>query len=76
VAKILRGVMEEQGFKISDKATMLMLSKLGVNTQYVPGVKAYMEAQSKVLLRQHVINKLPDWNKLINRSLLKEATVA
>jgi NitT/TauT family transport system substrate-binding protein len=76
VAKILRGVMEEQGFKISDKATMLMLSKLGVNTQYVPGVKAYMEAQSKVLLQQHVIDKLPDWNKLINRSLLKEATVA
>lgn len=76
VAKILRGVMLAQGFKINDKATMLMLSKLGVNAQYVPGVKAYMEAQSKVLLQQHVIGNLPDWNKLINRSLLKRATAA
>lgn len=75
-AKILRGVMEAQGFKISDKATMLMLSKLGVNAQYVPGVKAYMDAQSKVLQQQHVIDKLPDWDKLLNRSLLQQAMVA
>jgi NitT/TauT family transport system substrate-binding protein len=76
VAKIIQSTMDAQGFKISDKAATLLVSKLGVNPQYVPQVKPYMEEQSKVLYDQDVISKLPDWSKLINTSLLKEAMVA
>jgi hypothetical protein len=35
-----------------------------------------MEEQSKVLFEQHVISKLPDWDKMINASLLQQALVA
>jgi NitT/TauT family transport system substrate-binding protein len=73
VAKILRGVMEEQGFKISDRATRLMLSKLGVDAEYIPGVNDYFSAQSKVLMQQHVISTMPNWDKLLNNSLLQQA---
>lgn len=76
VTKIIESTMAAQGFKISDKAATLLVSKLGVNSQYVPEVKSYMEEQSKVLYDQHVISRLPDWSKLINASLLKEAMVA
>ncbi len=75
-AKIIQSTMAAQGFKISDKAATLLVSKLGVNAQYVPQLPSYLEEQSKLLYDQHVIGKLPDWGKLINASLLKEAMVA
>ncbi len=75
-AKSIQAAMHAQGFELTDKTVTLMLSKLGVNAQYVPGFKAYMEAQSKVLMQQHKLRSLPDWDKLINQSLLKEAMVA
>jgi hypothetical protein len=53
-----------------------MLPKLGVNAQFVPGFKAYMEAQSKVLVQQHKLSEMPDWDKLIDTSLLSQAMAA
>ncbi len=62
--------------KLSDKMVDLMLPKLGVNAQFVPGFKAYMEAQSKVLVQQHKLSEMPDWDKLIDTSLLSQAMAA
>lgn len=76
VAKIIQATMQKHGFALSDKMVDLMLPKLGVNAQFVPGFKAYMEAQSKVLVQQHKLSELPDWDKLIDTSLLQQAMAA
>jgi ABC-type nitrate/sulfonate/bicarbonate transport system substrate-binding protein len=76
VGRIIQATMQKQGFALSDKMVDLMLPKLGVNAQFVPGFKAYMEAQSKVLVQQHKLSELPDWDKLIDTSLLSQAMAA
>jgi ABC-type nitrate/sulfonate/bicarbonate transport system substrate-binding protein len=76
VAQIVQAAMDAQGFKISDNAANLMIRKLGVTAEYRPGIKSYMEEQSKVLIKKHVIGTIPDWDKLLNHSLLEQAMVA
>ena len=64
---------KDQGFSVDDKIIKLMLSKIDVNPNYVPALKAYLDEESKTLVEQKKIAAVPDWNKLLNRDLLAAA---
>lgn len=64
---------KDQGFSVNDKIIGLMLSKIDVNPNYVPQLKAYLDGEAKDLLAQKKISAAPDWNKLLNRDLLAAA---
>jgi len=71
--KIVIDTFAKKGFKVSEKVVKLMLSKIDVNPEFKPELKDYLTNQSKVLMKQKKIAAIPDWDKLLNSSLLAEA---
>ena len=63
----------KKGFKVDENIIKTMLSKIDVNPDFKPELKAYLTNQSKVLMKQHKIAAVPDWNKLLNQGLLDAA---
>ena len=70
---IVLGHFQKQGFGINRKVIEVMLSKLDVNPDYVPGLTKYFADESSVLVKQHKIASAPDWSKLLDRQFLREA---
>lgn len=71
--QIVLSYFTKKGFTVNDKVMKLMLSKIDVNPNYVPALKAYLEAESATLVKQNKLSSAPDWNKLLNRELLAAA---
>lgn len=71
--KIVLEAFTKKGFKVSEKIVKLMLSKINVDPHFKPELKHYLVEQSKVLVKQHKISAVPDWDKLLNQSLLHAA---
>jgi ABC-type nitrate/sulfonate/bicarbonate transport system substrate-binding protein len=72
-AQIVRHYFNAQGFSVSHKVINLMLSKLNVDPDYVPGLKKYFTDESAVLLKQNKIAAMPDWNKMLDHRFLEKA---
>lgn len=64
---------KDQGFSVSDQVIKLMLSKIDVNPDFGPQLKAYLADESKTLMNQKKISAVPDWDKLLNGSVLTAA---
>lgn len=73
--RIVANHFKGQGFTISDQVVTLMLSKLDVNPEFSPALKDQFDAEAKVLVAEKKIDGVPDWNKLINNDLLRQAAV-
>jgi ABC-type nitrate/sulfonate/bicarbonate transport system substrate-binding protein len=73
-AQIVLKHFKDQGFSVSDAVIKLMLSKLDVNPDFTPGLKTYLEHESSLLIQQKNIEAMPDWDRLLNRDLLQQAT--
>jgi NitT/TauT family transport system substrate-binding protein len=71
--KIVLDQFAKKGFKVDETIIKLMLSKIDVNPDFKPELKKYLTAQSEVLMKQKKISAIPDWNKLLNQSLLDAA---
>ena len=71
--KIVLDAFAKKGFKVDEKIIKVMLSKIDVNPDFKPELKNYLTNQSKVLMKQHKIAEIPDWNKLLNQGLLDAA---
>lgn len=65
---------KDQGFTVTDPVIKLMLSKLDVNPNFSPGLIDYLNGESQALLQQKKIDAAPDWNKLLYRDLLQQAS--
>jgi NitT/TauT family transport system substrate-binding protein len=74
--QIVWNYFKNEGFDVSVKVIRLMLSKLDFNPNYVPALPAYLKEQSRELMKQNQIAKVPDWNGLLNRELLQQAMKA
>lgn len=74
--RIVWNYFGSEGLSVSDRVIRLMLSKLDFNPDYVSGLPAYLTEQSKELIRQNQLAKMPDWNRLLNRELLEQAIKA
>lgn len=64
---------KDQGFSVDDNVIKLMLSKIDVNPDFGPQLKAYLDEESKTLLDQKKISAIPDWNQRLNGSILSAA---
>jgi NitT/TauT family transport system substrate-binding protein len=64
---------KDQGFSVNDQVIKLMLSKIDVNPDLGPQLKAYLVDESKTLMAQKKISAIPDWDKHLNGSLLAAA---
>ena len=71
--KIVLESFTKKGFKVDENIIKTMLSKIDVNPEFKPELKKYMTEQSEVLVKQKKISAVPDWDKLLNQSLLKAA---
>lgn len=65
---------QHQGFSVNKAIIARMLSKFDVRPTITPAVSRYFEAQSKLLLKRRKIAAIPDWSKVLNRSLLAAAS--
>ncbi len=72
-AEIVFSFFKQQGFSVSEAVVKKMLSKLDVTPTYKPGLRAYLEDESKTLMQQKAITAMPDWGKLLNTDLMQEA---
>jgi NitT/TauT family transport system substrate-binding protein len=70
---IVLNFFKSKGFDVNEKIIKLMLSKIDVNPDFGPQIKSYLENQSKVLVAQKKIAAVPDWDKLLNGSILAAA---
>jgi aliphatic sulfonates family ABC transporter substrate-binding protein len=71
--QIVFAFFKAQGFSVSEAVVKRMLSKLDVTPTYKPGLRAYLEDEAKLLIKQRVIASMPDWGKMLNTELLQEA---
>lgn len=62
-----------QGFDVTPEVVGLMLSKLDVTTDYVPQLKDALTEEAKGMVAAGQLGAMPDWNKLLDSSLLEEA---
>lgn len=71
--KIVLNFFKKKGFDVNEKIIKLMLNKIDVKPDFGPQLKTYLVNQSKVLVSQKKIAAVPDWDKLLNESILKAA---
>lgn len=71
--RIVHAFFDQQGFKVSEAVIKRMLSKLDVETNFKPGLQAYLEEEANVLIKNKAIASMPDWGKILNGDLLQEA---
>jgi aliphatic sulfonates family ABC transporter substrate-binding protein len=64
---------KDKGFEVNEKVVSLMLSKIDVTPDFSPELTPYLTNESKILLQHDQISAMPDWDKLLNRSLLAAA---
>ncbi len=63
-----------QGYDTKEAVFKLMLTKLEVKPQYVPDLRQYLDDQAAVLVKGKQIASVPDWNKILDTSVLAQAT--
>ncbi|TAM90391.1 MAG: transporter substrate-binding domain-containing protein [Candidimonas sp.] len=73
VTNIILRHFTAQGYKITKPTIELMLSKLNVEPDYIPGLKKYLYDQCKVMVSQNQIQKIPDWDKIVTPKYLELA---
>ncbi len=72
-AQIVQAFFKNQGFEVSAAVVKRMLSKLDVETAFKPGLRAYLEDEANVLIKNKAIASMPDWGKILDAELLQEA---
>jgi ABC-type nitrate/sulfonate/bicarbonate transport system substrate-binding protein len=63
-----------QGYDTKEAVFKLMLTKLDVKPQYVPNLHQYLDEQTEVLVKEKQINGAPDWSRILDTSVLAQAT--
>jgi aliphatic sulfonates family ABC transporter substrate-binding protein len=72
--KIVWETFKAQGYDTKEAVFKLMLTKLEVKPGYVPDLRAYLDEQSAVLVKEKQIPQAPDWNRILDTSVLAQAT--
>jgi aliphatic sulfonates family ABC transporter substrate-binding protein len=75
-ARIVFDQFKAQGYDTKEAVFKLMLTKLEVKPQYVPNLKQYLDEQADVLVKEKQILSVPDWNRILDTSVLTQATKA
>ena len=72
--KIVWSQFKAQGYDTKEAVFKLMLTKLEVRPEYVPDLKQYLDEQADVLVKEKQIRAAPDWSKILDTSVLAQAS--
>lgn len=75
-AKIVQATFKAQGYDIQEAVFKRMLGKLDVKPDFAPELKAYLVEQAQILVKEKQISAVPDWDKLLDSSVLAQAQKA
>jgi aliphatic sulfonates family ABC transporter substrate-binding protein len=67
---------KSQGYDINEAVIKRMMNMLDVKPSYVPNLKEYLDEEAKVLLHNKQIARVPDWNRVLDATVLAQATKA
>jgi ABC-type nitrate/sulfonate/bicarbonate transport system substrate-binding protein len=74
-ARIVTEVFKQKGNDLSEKVIKTALDRLGVDPDFRPSLLPYLQTQAEVLVKEHKISAIPDWDKALDRNILKDARV-
>lgn len=73
-ARAVLNFYKSTGYTVKQEAIRKMLGKLDLNPDYVPQIKDYLMTESKLLLEKKQIAAIPDWDKVLDRSIMQSAS--
>ncbi len=65
-----------QGYDVPKAVIKTSVSHMEITAEFIPELKPYLVEQSKVLVEQRQIDKVPDWDRELVRGPLEEAMKA
>jgi aliphatic sulfonates family ABC transporter substrate-binding protein len=74
--KIVWNQFKAQGYDTKEAVFKLMLTKLEVKPEYVPNLSQYLDEQTEVLVKEKQIRAAPDWSRILDTSVLAQASKA
>ena len=74
--QIVADQFKAQGYDIKPEVFQRMLAKLDVKPGYTPNLRDYLTEQAEVLVKQKQIASVPDWSKVLDTTVLAQATKA
>jgi sulfonate transport system substrate-binding protein len=72
-ARIVWKVFKAQGYNVPEEVIQKAVGRLDVKPEFVPELKPYLIEQSKLLVQQRQIPKVPDWDSALVREPLERA---
>jgi ABC-type nitrate/sulfonate/bicarbonate transport system substrate-binding protein len=78
-ARAVRIVWEQfkaQGYDSPEAVFKRMLGTLDIRAAYVPNLRDYLNEQAQVLVSQKQISAVPDWDRILDTSVLAQAMKA
>jgi aliphatic sulfonates family ABC transporter substrate-binding protein len=75
-ARIVWNHFKNQGFDLKEAVVTRMMGKLDVSPNYRPDLRQYLQAEATSMIAQKQIAAAPDWNKVLDTSVLAAAMKA
>ena len=76
VIAIVWNFYKSQGYNVQEEVIRRALLHMDVTPNYVPELKAYLTDIAQTLVKRGQIASVPDWDKVLDREMLRRATQA
>ena len=76
VIAIVWNFYKSQGYNVQEEVIRRALLHMDVTPNYVPELKAYLTDIAQTLMKRGQIASVPDWDKVLDREMLRRATQA
>jgi len=76
VADVIYKFYADKGYKMSPEVFATALSRVEVDPGFPGDLKPYMQGQAEILLKDKIINAVPDWNSALRPDLMQRARSA
>jgi NitT/TauT family transport system substrate-binding protein len=73
VTDVSYGFYTEKGYTMSRESFAKALARVDVNPGFPENLKAYMQEQAEILLRERKISAIPDWSKALRSDFMAKA---
>ncbi len=73
VTDVIYGFYTEKGYTMSRESFAKALARVDVNPGFPENLKAYMQEQAEILLREKKISAIPDWSKALRPDFMAKA---
>ncbi len=73
VSETIYGFYTSKGYKLSPETFTKAVEAIDVNPGFPSNVRAYMQEQAGILLREKKIKEIPDWSKALRPDFMQKA---